>query len=186
MFTFAAAAQVGAAGKVLAVEPDFWLVRLMRRSSLLPDNARLNIELVHAAVCDAVGTAAFALARRGRATSHLAAVRGSSQSGGVAQEMTVPAVTLDSLLDQHPAPRFVKIDVEGAERLVLKGAARLLQVVRPTIYCEVSADCADEVTALLRENRYGLFDPHADPALANPLYRAAWNTLAFPGPTGAQ
>jgi FkbM family methyltransferase len=180
LFAFAAAVQTRGQGKVLAVEPDPWLVELMKRSLLLPENRGLNLEIVQAAVCDAVGVAPFALAARGRAASHLAVVRGSSQAGGVEREILVPTVTLDSLLGTHSPPDFLKIDVEGAERLVLDGGPRLLGDCRPAIYCEVSAECNEGVTTVLRKYGYALYDPHADPALAQPLGKATWSTLALP------
>lgn len=180
LFAFAAAAQAGEHGKVLAVEPDLWLASLMRRSQRLPENVGLKLEILQAAVCDAIGTTRFTVARRGRAASHLSAVRGSTQAGGMAEERWVPAVTLDGLLGEHGAPEFVKIDVEGAEQLVLNGAQRLLSECRPAIYCEVSAECQEGVTASLRARGYKLYDPQIDPALASPLDHAVWNTLALP------
>lgn len=75
-------------------------------------------------------------------------------------------VTLDWLLSNYSQPNFVKIDVEGAEFLVLKGAHRLLSDVRPTILCEVSAHCADAVTALFRHHSYNLYDAEKPRRLA--------------------
>lgn len=180
LFAFAAAAHAGEAGRVLAVEPDIWLANLMRRSLQLPENAGLQLEILHAAACDQPGTARFSLAKRSRATSHLSAVRGSTQTGGSLAEELVPAVTLDALLDERGAPDFVKIDVEGAELLVLKGASRMLSSVRPVIYCEVSAECVDGITRLLHERAYRLYDPERDPALQRRLGQAVWNTFALP------
>ena len=37
----------------------------------------------------------------------------------------------------HPAPNFIKIDVEGAELLVLKGARQTLEQHRPIVLCEM-------------------------------------------------
>ena len=39
---------------------------------------------------------------------------------------TVPCMTLDGMLDDYDIPDLVKIDTEGGEELVLKGAPRLL------------------------------------------------------------
>ena len=43
----------------------------------------------------------------------------------------MPTVSLDSLLDQFPKTRLVKIDVEGAEFMVLCGMRRLIERDRP-------------------------------------------------------
>jgi FkbM family methyltransferase len=180
LFSIASAVQAGAGGGVLAVEADPWLADLILRSARLAENADLRLEVLQAAVGVEVGRTRFTLARRGRAASHLSVVAGSTQAGGAAAELVVPAVTLDALLDGRRPPDFVKIDVEGAELLVLEGATRLLAEVRPAIYCEVSAQCAAGVTSVLLGNGFRLYDVERDPALAHPLPRAVWNTLALP------
>jgi FkbM family methyltransferase len=50
---------------------------------------------------------------------------------------TVPATTLDLLTDRYGPPDFVKIDVEGAEVLVLEGARYLLAEHHPRVIVEV-------------------------------------------------
>ena len=58
--------------------------------------------------------------------------------GPSASHVTVASWTLDSLLERRTSPPvLVKIDVEGAEALVLRGAARLLSEHRPAILMEV-------------------------------------------------
>jgi hypothetical protein len=51
----------------------------------------------------------------------------------------VPTITLDQFIyrDHHPAPAFVKIDVEGGEWAVLVGAQRMLAESRPVVVVEV-------------------------------------------------
>lgn len=41
-------------------------------------------------------------------------------------------------------PTFVKVDVEGAEAHVLRGAARLLRERRPTVICEIHNEATDK------------------------------------------
>jgi len=61
----------------------------------------------------------------------------------------VAAVRLDDFVaDGGPAPHVIKIDVEGAESEVLKGAAGILQVHRPVLFIEVHT--ASENTAVNR------------------------------------
>jgi FkbM family methyltransferase len=50
--------------------------------------------------------------------------------------------TLDAYLQEHPAacPSFIKCDVEGAELLVLRGAADTLAAHRPLLHLEVNPD----------------------------------------------
>ncbi len=54
-------------------------------------------------------------------------------------EFRVEAKSLDELVyrEGFPPPNFIKIDVEGAELEVLKGATRLLSELRPVVLCEL-------------------------------------------------
>ncbi|MEN0015273.1 MAG: FkbM family methyltransferase [Solirubrobacteraceae bacterium] len=53
------------------------------------------------------------------------------------QRLRVDAVSLDVLVDRHDLePRLIRIDVEGAERLVLEGARRTIEQYRPTLMVE--------------------------------------------------
>jgi hypothetical protein len=110
---------------------------------------------------DRNGVATFLIASRGRASNSLeVAGGGRSQSGGVREKVTVPTLTLDTLLDYFSYSTFLKIDVEGAEAFVLKGAKRLLSEIRPTIYIEVGSEQVKEVTKILIESDYALLMVH--------------------------
>lgn len=62
----------------------------------------------------------------------------------------------DSLIaDGIPAPSFIKIDVEGAEADVLRGAANLLQRHRPVLAIEIhNITCMFQVQQILCKHRY--------------------------------
>lgn len=107
-----------------------------------------------AAISNKAGTAFFSIAKRGRAANHLASLTGSSQTGGSRKVEVVPTLTADSLLESLLPPDVVKIDVEGAEVLVLSGMERLLSEIRPRIYCEVSQENRDAVSRILASHRY--------------------------------
>ncbi len=162
-----AAAHLSRTGTILGIEADPWLSELLRRTAAL--NPSLSIHVVPAAVSDHVGEAILAIAARGRAASHLSHVHGSSQSGGCRTEVVVPCITLDSLLDTFAAPDLIKIDVEGAELLVLRGMKRLLEEARPLIYCEVRRETLPDALAIMGQHQYEARDlrslkPIADPA----------------------
>lgn len=180
LFGIAAAGLAGPSGRVLLVEADTWLVGLLRRSAAAARATGLHVDVLPAAASDAVGIAEFEIARRGRAANYLADAMGSTSTGGVREAQLVPTVSLDWLLERFPAPRFLKIDVEGAEDRVLRGATRLLAEARPVLLCEVTGRVRDAVTAILRQARYRLYDAEAEASARRPLESAAWNTLAYP------
>jgi FkbM family methyltransferase len=181
LFGFAAAFAAGPSGRVLAVEADGWLAELIGRSAREAPAAYARLEVLAAAVSDVPGTAELCIARRGRAGNHLRSVAGSTQTGGTREVIQVAAITLDGLLDRFPAPQVVKIDIEGAEVLCLRGAARLLREIRPILLCEVTEENAAEAGALLRGHGYTLFDAGTPAGQRQSLDRPPWNTLALPG-----
>ena len=179
VFAFAAASRALPGGHVLAVEPDEWLANIIRRSAALPENSRLAVQVLAAAISDKVGTRTLLIAERGRASNALQGV-GRNQMGGVRDRVAVQTFTLDHLLDSYPMPHLVKIDVEGAEYQVLQGASRMLSDVRPKIYVEVGSDLSDSVTARLREHDYVLLDPMSPKSRRTRIVKCAFNTLAIP------
>lgn len=125
----------GHAHQVVAVEADPFLANLLIESRAMNGSAAT---IVAAAVSDETGLASFSIAARGRASNHLTSTGGHSQTGGERARLMVPTVPLDTLLDRCGPPTLVKIDVEGAEAAVLRGATRLLREVRPTLYLEIA------------------------------------------------
>jgi len=183
LFSFAAAAMAGPQGRVLAVEPDTDLVSLLRRSAgrMSPGAAgQAAVEILPAAVSDEQSVARFHIARRNRATSHLAGF-GTEMAGGVRSTHLVPTITLDWLAARFPAPDVLKVDVEGAELAVLTGGARVL-AGSPAVICEVSAHNADAVADMLTGHGYTLYDGDRDPLRRVPVPVAPFSTLAIAAP----
>ncbi|MBF0424952.1 MAG: FkbM family methyltransferase [Magnetococcales bacterium] len=178
LFAFAAAGVVGPEGRVVAIEPDTRLVEIMRKSLRLPENIFLRLDVLPVSVAGALGVGYFHIAARGRSANHLAVALGSSQAGGVSVSYPVVTLTLDWLLEQYGPPDLVKIDVEGAEHLVLEGGKRLLGEARPIILCEVSGHNSSFISGLLKEYRYTLFDWEKNDDVA--IAQATFNTLALP------
>ena len=128
-FSLLMASTVGAAGAVWAVEPAGPTLERLRANVAL--NVNLPIEVKGIALGDhdgAVELHMFAGLPHGHAsTSPLGRHDSVSQS--------VPQLTLDHLLDRPPArPALVKLDVEGAELSVLRGAPELLRSELPPIW----------------------------------------------------
>jgi hypothetical protein len=100
--------------------------------------------------------------------------------GGVRESVQVPAFSLDDLLGISPRPKFLKIDVEGAEAMVLSGASRLLNDIRPIIHIEVGKDNSDQVTNQLHVASYQIFHPRIPVHGQKPLDSSPFSTLAVP------
>jgi FkbM family methyltransferase len=178
VFTFAAAAMSGPNGKLLAVEADAWLAVLLQRSRMLQPNLGYSIDVLCTAVSDEDSILTFQIAERGRMANSLEKSGQREPAGGVRYSQPVPSYTLDSLLDHFAHPKILKIDVEGAELLVLRGSTRLLDVVRPIIYIEVGESVSENVFALLKSHQYEIFD--GDVLDFTPKENAPWATLAIP------
>ncbi len=179
LFSFAAAGTAGPEGHVVALEPDTWLVGLLRRSTRLHVPERAQVVVVPAAVSDSMGLSKLHVASRGRSYNFM---EGSVAILPVGTSSTdwVVTVTLDWLLQHLPAPQVLKIDVEGLEHCVLAGGSKLLSEVRPRIWCEVTPKNTEQVTSILQSANYGIYNANVDPLQRKLLPRAVWDTLALP------
>lgn len=118
-FSLLAAAAVGAAGEVMALEPD------PRQFALLRQNVELNrfdqvVTLERAA---AQGPGRVTLLGYDEAASNhsVSRLRDLNENAlGESQAFTVESVAIDDLISDRPVD-LVKIDVEGAEDAVLEG-----------------------------------------------------------------
>ena len=180
LFSFSAAHHAGPEGQVLAFEPDTWLVQLLRRSASVQPASSARVEVVPVAVANECDLRTFHLSLRSRATNALSGY--GAVAGGIKEEQTVSAVSLDWCAKRRPLPDVIKIDVEGAELEVLNGARYILEVRRPVIVCEVSAASSPGVTTLLRDMGYRIFNADAPTASRTELPAAPWSTLAIAAP----
>lgn len=165
---------------VLAVEADMFLASALQQSAAHPDNADLDIRVLCAAVGDHDGVARFRIAGRGRAANGLETADVSTQHGNSRAVSTVPLLTLDTLLTDMPPPQLIKVDIEGGELMLLAGARKILNDIRPIIFIEVTSASWPEARALLTNAGYRLYD--ADQPLPDlaPAGDDACNVLAMP------
>ena len=82
------------------------------------------------------------------------------------KEIRVPTVTLDRFCAEHQIrPSLIKIDVEGAELMVLQGAVRLLSEVRPHLILAIhpwwlpGGQTTDNIVSLLVSHGYQIHNP---------------------------
>lgn len=177
LFAFSAAHHAGPEGRVTAFEPDAWLVQLLRRSASIQPPSSSPVEVLPVAVAHECDLRTFNLSSRSRATNALSGY-GATDAGGVKETQTVPVVSLDWCAKRRPLPDVIKIDVEGAELEVLTGARDLLQIRRPVLLCEVSRRNSPEVTALLKDLGYRLYNADLPSQSRTELTEAPWSTLA--------
>lgn len=176
LFAFTAAGIAGPTGKVLCLEPDAWLTSVLRRSAKLNAGTVAPVEVLSAAVSDTSGVLTFEIAGGNRATNALAGHGYEGSMGGVREVQHVVSLTLDTLLETFGAPSVVKIDVEGVEARVLRGAERILSEARPVINVEVGSENADEVARIFSDHRYELYDGETRQRVTEP----SWTTIAVP------
>lgn len=161
-YTLYAASLVGLTGRVLAFEPS---VREMTR---LQENIALNslpqISTFTCALSDHEGSAQFNIAE-GAGENTLADSFGYTDTA-LTERVTVQLRTLDNLAKEHAIKslRLIKIDVEGAELHVLRGAKEILTQFRPAILFEVfpaallrMQSTASEIDNFLRALNYSFY-----------------------------
>jgi FkbM family methyltransferase len=118
-------------GTAVAVDPSPIAVQLIGLQNRLNGYDK-HIRIVQACVSDAVGEAemlssgvfsdGYMRMARGRPSSDLTKTR---------------AVTIDQLADQFGPPTHIKIDVEGYEAAVVRGAKRTLTRLAPLLFLEL-------------------------------------------------
>lgn len=140
-FTLLCARLAGPAGRIVAFEPRAENVERLRANASA--NGFANIEIDARAVSDRPGEAAFTLVS--------STLEGRLAADGDPADARVPATTIDACVGAGMlAPDVIKVDVEGAEGAVIRGAARTIASRRPLLVLEVhSADAGREVAAAL-------------------------------------
>ena len=179
VFAAACARLVGPRGCILAVEPDSTTaVALHLNAGVCRASGGAQFDVLECAVSDRLGIAHLSIARRGRATNFLSSAGGRSEAGGVRGVRSVLTVSLDWLFGEFATPNLVKIDVEGAEAMVIRGGMRVLRDAQPVILCAVGDDTRTEVCGALSSLGYTLSD--AEEPARDDGWRFAHNVLAIP------
>jgi FkbM family methyltransferase len=145
----------GPAGQVVAFEADPANVESLKENASR-NRLGANLQIVHAAVWSSM--ALDIPFRRGGARRSHGGVETPSHHPvlGTGEMIKVPAITLDAFLaDGGPTPQVVKIDVEGGEYEVLRGAKNLFTHHQPRLIAEVhEPDAAEQIRRWLIQSRY--------------------------------
>jgi FkbM family methyltransferase len=121
--TLQGARAVGPGGCVLAVEPDPNNCRSLLEQVALNDLA--NVTLLQMAVADQAGTVRLVLRNSDSRGNALDSIRNPAIENSTGRRIEVTATTLDELAERYPAPHLLKMDIEGAEAMVLSTTVRL-------------------------------------------------------------
>jgi FkbM family methyltransferase len=163
--------------EVVMFEPDPTNFALLNKT--IRKNAILNCRTMNVAVSDCCGEALFRLDRASGAAGSLAAIPHLENSQSlqyaynVNETITSRTVAIDALIaDGWPAPSLIKIDVEGAEHLVLAGARSYLRGASPAMIIETRSN---ELVEELSQLGYRVFRIDAD----NLLFLSARACLDF-------
>lgn len=137
-FTILCSRLVGPQGRVYAFEPIPQNLATLRHNVAL--NGLGNVTIVEKALSSSTGTAEMFVSPW--SAFHSLNVEGATKQedhGPDVGEVTVQTVTLDEFLrgEGVRAPDLVKIDVEGAELIVLAGMRETLRSVKPLLLCEL-------------------------------------------------
>ena len=134
-FTMQMAAAVGPDGRIYAFEPLDSNANLLERS-IAENGFGDRVRFQRAAVGAAPGTATLTFPIETLNSGGAYLLRNGSAPLAGNQKKDVPLIALDALELRRPV-RFIKMDVEGAEPQVLRGAARILKEDTPVILSEL-------------------------------------------------
>jgi FkbM family methyltransferase len=129
------AAAVGPEGRVYAFEPFDANADLLERS--IAENGfsdRVSFQRAAVGAANGHATLTFPVETLNSGGAYLLPVDGAPLAGNLKKQ--VPLVALDTLNLRRPI-RFIKMDVEGAEPQVLRGARQILKEDRPVILSEL-------------------------------------------------
>jgi FkbM family methyltransferase len=134
LFTLMAAARVGPDGRVVACEPSPTTMALLRENVAL--NGYGQVDLREVALAERPGRLRMHVFTPGSGFSSFAPA-----DTGAGAEVEVEVATIDEVAgDLLERTSLVKLDVEGAELLALKGAPRLLEQGRPDFIVELEPE----------------------------------------------
>lgn len=114
--------------RVVAFEPFDAALRFLERN--VSQNNLDNIEIHRIVLSDRKGTCRFTLDNVTTSTSHI--------SADDEQGIEMACCDLDTYVEENslPMPDLIKMDIEGADELILRGMEKLLKTARPLVYLE--------------------------------------------------
>lgn len=146
--------------RIVLFEPLPLNVRLL--GDTIRRNGFTHMGIIESAVSDQAGTVSFRVDDKSGAASQITEVFEASgdstiaRAYGLTSEITVRATTLDAeIAAGAPVPDLIKMDIEQAEHLALKGAQHLLDLGRTIIAFECNS--RREAIDLLLARKWAVF-----------------------------
>lgn len=129
--TLALAKFTGAAGRVIAFEPGSPNVKRLKANLELNPEMKARVTVVAEGLSDRPGTLYWEEESGNPGNALL-------RESGTDSTSAVPVTRIDDYLSANPVERldFIKIDVEGMELAVLRGAAQTVARFKPIVYFE--------------------------------------------------
>jgi len=160
-YSLKAAVIVGPTGHVLSIEPNPQTLPKLRANIEASSDRMATVWPVACAASES--TLQFYAAPESNTGESSLSKENASQEGAAPKAYSVRARPLDGIVKEARLDRVdvIKIDVEGAELEVLKGAARTLDEYRPVLIIELVPDqlksmgaSVDQVTQFLAAHGY--------------------------------
>ncbi|MEO0230923.1 MAG: FkbM family methyltransferase [candidate division WOR-3 bacterium] len=168
-FSLIAAKAVGETGRVIAFEPLPMNVEVIKEQFEL--NKLNQCECIPFAVGNIIGKTEFILpkAKSGSSspsTAYIKGIQGNKESSEhITESYIIDIITLDHFCQKYNVfPDLIKIDVEGAESDVLKGASLLLRSDKaPRIIMELHEGTSNAIQNQLKNYGYRFFTLQGKP-----------------------
>lgn len=156
-FTMLSANRVGPGGHVLAIEANPANVRLLEASRRA--NGFAQVTVLQAAASDRLGLLSLHAGQSNGITGEL-----DGDLVEIVNTLTVPCVEVDRVAPADRTVSLIKMDIEGAEGLALRGALKTIDRDRPNVIAEFCPDalrCTSKMNArdflgLMTSRGYGV------------------------------
>lgn len=152
--------------RVLSIEPTQGALKNLR-ANLERNKVAHQVSVFEGVATDRKQVVTLAYVEGNEEFSSLGGISHPSAMTGDLRSVEVQGEALDELVDRFKLnPGFIKVDTEGAEALVFKGAQRILRNFRPVVLSELSdtllkakGGSAREVIRQFEDLNYVLVDP---------------------------
>ena len=174
LYTYHASKAVGKSGRVYAFEPIPYTIATLRKVCRL---LRLrNVELVALGCSDEAATVSFSLPMQSNDTlsaglafmsvdAEAKSIRSSKAAWERTSEVEAQVVRIDDYLPHLSNLSLIKVDIEGADLLALRGARNTIERHRPVIVMEVEPRwyesygiATEEIVKFFEALNYGIYE----------------------------